>query len=229
MYTYAEEKYQFNVWEQNENKSDWVPTTIRDPPKFCNSSHFKRIEYLRKYFPVTDAKPTRLKDCLYYAILILPGAPPEYRDQGYIGIAGTTMTVRWSMHNAGSIVDRNLRLLQRYFDGKPFEEFSQYAAIFVLGRPTRDAGQKIELTAYESYLMNTDFCPVHGCRAAKSTQEPKRKSPEPKRKSPEPKRKSPRPQRKLEVMSECEETCQIKGCDAKCIRLTDMRYGMNSK
>lgn len=181
-------------------------------------SHFKRIEYLRKYFPVTDAKPTRLKDCLYYAILILPGAPQEYRDQGYIGIAEQIfLTVRWSMHNAGLIVDRNLRLLQRYFDGKPFEEYSQYAAIFVLGRPKRDIHKIIPLTKYESYLMDTDFCTVHGCQAAKSkkptgTQEPKR---------------SPRQERKREDMSECEETCQIKGCDAKCIRLTDMRYGMN--
>ena len=217
IYTYSNTEEEYHVWKQKYNKSGWVPTNIV-VPKFCNSSHFKRIEYLRKYFPVTDAKPTELKDCLYYAILILPGAPQKYRDQGYIGIAEkNSVTARWSGHNEGSIVDRNLRLLQRYFDGKPFEEFSQYAAIFVLGRPKHDTGQKIPLRDYESYLMNTDFCPEHGCRAAKSkeptgTQKPKR---------------SPRQERKREDMSECEETCQIKGCDAKCIRLTDMRYGMN--
>ena len=161
IYTYGE-KDQFYVWKQKFTAKNrvWVKQpscSLRESAElaFCESIHFNRIKYLRKFFTTTNVKPSNMKNCLYYAILILP-VQHEYRDQGYVGKVGggdkNSVAARWTNHNGGDlIVDQNLRLMQQYFG----EKLHQYAAIFVLVDEKND--QKDELL---SKNLNASSCTV---------------------------------------------------------------------
>lgn len=220
MYGYTDTAGKFIKWTQelsDSGRKEWkVKEKIEKhelPTKILNSKHFARILEIGKNRLLTACEPNS-RNGLYYVILNLPGADERYNDQGYIGkVTGTqTFSERWRQHTGYSIIDQNLRFLQQYCESGG--TIHEYAAIFLLG-----TAEKETVDTLETFYMCRDFCTGHGTLAVKCTTEHDEDS------------KcdcQTTSSKDCVVDCTCEKSCQDESCDAECIRLTDMRYGMNN-
>ena len=224
MYAYKQTAGKFKKWEHNvsdEGKNkQWKETALISkeelPKRISKSKHFERILKITENRLLTPCEPTST-NALYYAILSLPGVDKEHNDQGYIGKGTRTNTIseRWRLHAGYSLIDQNLDLLQHYCEATD-EKLFEYAAIFLLG----SAAESSTVDKLESFYMCRDFCTKHGTLAVKCKRhEEKCKC--------ECQKQDSSSDKNCMVDCTCEKVCKDKSCKAQCIRLTDMRYGMN--
>ena len=220
MYGYTDTAGKFVKWMQELSDSGRKERKVKEeiekhelPTKILNSKHFARILEIGKNRLLTACEPNSTNG-LYYAILNLPGADESYNDQGYIGkVTGTqTFSERWRQHTGYSIIDQNLRFLQQYCESGG--TIHEYAAIFLLG-----TAEKETVDTLETFYMCRDFCTGHGTLAVKCKPQHDKDSKCDCQSS---------SSKDCVVDCTCEKSCQDESCDAQCIRLTDMRYGMNN-
>ena len=223
MYAYTQTAGNFKKWEHkvsDEGKNKvWKETALVSkeelPKRISESKHFERILKITENRLLTPCEPTST-NALYYVILNLPGVDKEHNDQGYIGKVTKKHKIsgRWRLHDGHSLIDQNLDLLQNYCEATD-EELLDYAAIFLLGL----AAESSTVDKLESFYMCREFCTKHGTLAVKCKRHKEICNCECQKQD---------SSSDKDCVADCnEKVCQDKTCKAQCIRLTDMRYGMN--